>query len=100
MLLIIEITLAVAAWKNGWGARALLPLLGALGLAFFAGVVIGASQGSMASARVIGLLLDLGAIAALGVMACKAPRADTPELQKMELDSPVPLSSHSHVSGD
>jgi hypothetical protein len=100
MLLILEISLAIAAWKNGWGARALLPLVGALVLGFIAGTAIGASAGSVESARAVGLLLDLGAITALGIMARKAPASDTPEIPASEQEARVPLSDYSPLSGD
>ncbi len=97
LLLIVEILLVVAAWRNGWAARALLPILGELVLAFLMGVVIGASGGSTTSARGLGVLLDLAVIAVLAVMARKAPRA---ERSDAEQDAEIPLASHSSLQGD
>jgi hypothetical protein len=73
MLLIVEIVLTVIAWRRGWGAHALLPLVFALvgGTAFVA--VTGASVGV---AFAVGLLLDLAVFVALVVMAITGPRPE------------------------
>jgi hypothetical protein len=72
---ILEIALAVAAWRKGWGARALLPLLFGFGIAFFFGLVVGSSGGTADGARGFGLVCDLGVVIALAVMARRAPAA-------------------------
>ncbi|MGO8757449.1 MAG: hypothetical protein ACLQG3_04925 [Terracidiphilus sp.] len=75
MLLILEIALTIAAWRKGWGARALLPLVFGFGAAFLIGLVIGAAGGSTDGAAVFGILCDVGVVIALGIMARRAPQA-------------------------
>jgi H+/gluconate symporter-like permease len=100
MLLILEIALTIAAWKNGWGARALLPLAGAFLVAFLGGVAIGASGGSVADGRVLGFLCDLGAVIVLGVMSRKSPSSEETSLSLTSSDEPSRLTGRATVSGD
>jgi hypothetical protein len=76
MLLILEIALTVAAWRKGWGLRALLPLAVAFGLAFTLGVVGGASGSTASDLAVPCFLCDLGAVIALIFMTRRAPAAE------------------------
>jgi len=89
MLLILEIALTVAAWRKGWGLRALLPLAFAFGLAFIMGVVGGASGGSVSDLTVPCFLCDLGAVIALIVMTRRAPAAEDPHHS-----TPLPADHH------
>lgn len=100
MLLILEITLTIAAWRNGWGVRALLPLAGAFVAAFLGGAMIGASSGSIEDARVLGFLCDLGAVIVLGVMSRKSPAPERTTITLARSEDPVRLSGSSTVSGD
>ena len=65
LLLIVEIALTIAAWRRGWGPRALLaPGIAAL-TAFLTGVAVGLSGGSAERVEPLWLLLDLALIVAL-----------------------------------
>ena len=67
MLLILEIALAIAAWKRGWKGWALLPF--GIGLAV---VILTALAGASADGVVgMGFILDLASIATLIVMIIK-----------------------------
>ncbi len=80
MLLFLEIALTIAAWRKGWGARALLPLVFGFGVAFLIGVAIGSSGGSIDAARVLAIFCDLGVVIALGILARRAPQAQASEV--------------------
>jgi hypothetical protein len=74
MILLLEIWLTIRAWKNGWGARALIPG----GLAFLAGVFLGALQmatGTRVSVGLGAIVVDLVAVVALAVMASRKSEA-------------------------
>jgi hypothetical protein len=68
MLLILEIILAISAWRRGWRAWALMPFAVTWGLAFFIGVAMGVSGASPEEAVPVGLVLELGCLVALAVM--------------------------------
>lgn len=80
MLLFLEIALTIAAWKKGWGARALLPLVFGFGVALLIGMVIGSAGGSVEDARPLGILCDVGVVIALGILARRAPLAASARL--------------------
>ena len=63
MLLIIEIILAIVAWKRGWKAWALVPLL----FAFMAGIFFGL-MGASPEQSYVYVISDLIAIAMLIIM--------------------------------
>ncbi len=74
MLLVLEIVFTIKAWRNGWGARALIPL--GLGLAVLVGAVLvlsGADQTDLTSLTVPFALVDLAVTIAVTVMAFRAP---------------------------
>lgn len=71
---ILEIVLAVVAWRRGWGVRALLPLVGALAVGFMAGGVVRDSGGSVSEIRGLAFLADVAAVIALGAMTLYRPR--------------------------
>src|SRR5688500_7296348 len=73
MLLVLEIIFTIAAWRRGWGARALIPLGVARGIAFVLGVIIVAAGGSVQTAQVAALFGDVIAVIALGAMAARSP---------------------------
>ncbi len=76
MCLLIEIALAIVAWRRGWKAWVLLPF----GIVFFSGFTVGLAIGATGGTpdpdvvNGIGLLLDLVLIVVLGVMALVAPK--------------------------
>ena len=74
MLLIIEIALAVAAWRRGWKGRALLRFTFGLPGMFVAGVVAGAAGAGNDSLTAIGLLGELAIVGVLAYMV-RRPRA-------------------------
>ena len=76
MLLVLEIILAVAAWRGGWKAWALTPIAVGLFLAFVFGAVMGASGESMNAVVAVGLLLDLAVIGTLVVMVARPRTAE------------------------
>jgi hypothetical protein len=100
MLLFLEISLTIAAWKNGWRGRALLPLAGAFLVAFLLGGALGSSGGSDADARVLGFLCDLGAVIVLGVMAKRAPSSAVAPVSLCRSEGSDRLTDCSPVSGD
>jgi hypothetical protein len=65
MLLLLEIYLTYKAWKSGWGAVALIPVIAS----FLIGVALGASSESVEAVFIPCLLLDIGCIVTLGVMS-------------------------------
>jgi hypothetical protein len=100
MLLFFEIALTIAAWKKGWSARAFLPLAGAFLVALLAGAVVGASGGSIACARILAFLCDLGAVIALGIMSKKSPAISGTSLALTRSDESVRLTDATTASGD
>jgi len=100
MLLFLEISLTIAAWKNGWGARALLPIAGAFLVAFLGGGAIGASGGSVTDGRVLGFLCDLSAVIVLGVMSRKSPTSEETSVSLIHSGEKDQLTNCSTVSGD
>jgi len=75
MLLAIEIMLIITAWKRGWKGLALVPVGAGLVVAFLLGGAVGASGGSEDAVFALGLLVDVGIIATLGIMAAVGRRA-------------------------
>ncbi|MCL6503740.1 MAG: hypothetical protein K6T86_13740 [Pirellulales bacterium] len=67
MLLILEIALTIAAWRRGWKALALLPIVLAFGAGFALPLFVGTEQ-AMAMADNL-WFVDLGVAAVLGLMA-------------------------------
>jgi len=100
MLLFLEISLTIAAWRNGWGARALLPLAGGFLVALIGGAMIGASGGTVTDGRVLGVLCDLGAVIVLGVMSRKAPSSETISVAPIHSQEADRLTNCSTVSGN
>jgi uncharacterized membrane protein YfcA len=73
MLMILEIALTVSAWKRGWRGRALLPLAIGLFIAFFAGVLMGASGAGDESLGFL-IIVDIAVVVSLIVMVAKPRR--------------------------
>jgi hypothetical protein len=93
MFLLTEIGLTVAAWRRGWRWWALLPLGGAVGLAVFLGIAVGASGGSVAQAKPVFLLLDLIGIGTLIGLVARAPRcAQLTTMPKVQVLSDTEVS--------
>ena len=87
MLLIAEILLTIAAWKKGWGARAILPMGIVLVLAFIVGFLGGAAGASEGTILGLCLTLDLVGITALIIMTVNPPQrveGDKREKPQME----------------
>jgi len=61
MLWIVEIALTIWAWNKGWKWRSLIPLGIGIGIAFIAGLSVGASGGSVS---------DLGWLVVVDVIVC------------------------------
>lgn len=74
MLLIIEIFLTVAAWRNGWRALALLPLGVTVLFGFLLGAAVQASGGSIQAAYPVAFLADLINLGVLIGLSTRAPR--------------------------
>ena len=74
--LILFLVLTIWAWRRGWKSSALLPVLILLGVCFFIGVLIAATNGNVESLTGICVLMDLGAIVALIYMIAKPPVID------------------------
>jgi hypothetical protein len=75
MLLIIEIMLTVAVWKNGWRAWALAPL--GITVAFLVAIAVEApGLGSSGELRAVALLFDAAVIVALLIMRANPPKAN------------------------
>lgn len=66
MLLVIEIALTVFAWRAGWKALSLLPLVIGVVLGFGGGVIMAATGASDFWPAL--LVIDVAVIAVLGVM--------------------------------
>lgn len=95
MLLIIEILLAVSAWRKGWHAAALIPIVVGFLVAFFVGAIIGESGIDTGAALIFGLLVDVGIIVTLAIMIAKAPhqvneKTESAEVKKLEKTSYAP----------
>jgi len=73
MLLILEILLTIFAWRKGWKWFALLPLGIGVVISFLIGIIVGASGGSVDTAKGIGLVFDILVIIILVVMNIKKP---------------------------
>ena len=76
MLLIIEIALAIAAWKRGAGALALIPV----GLAMAAGFCVGLTMPDIEPEALLiaALTIDGAAIAALVIMTVRGVKRIEP----------------------
>ena len=75
MLLLLEVGLTVAAWKKGWGAKALLPVGATLVLGLLFGVAIGLGGGTIEAAAPVALLSDVAAIGILIAMVRRVPNS-------------------------
>lgn len=82
MLLLLEIGLTIAAWRRGWKAKALLPLVIGAGSAFLIGFIMGMSGISEDGAIVAGLLFDLACIATLITMVIKPRKISLPVIRE------------------
>jgi hypothetical protein len=78
MLLILEIGLAIWAWKRGWKGWALLPIGIGLAGGFLIGFIMGASGASMGSILGVGLVCDILLIITLIVMIAKPRNKEEP----------------------
>ncbi len=67
MLLILEIVLTIAAWRRGWKALALLPIVAAFGTGLALPFIVGADQAMQMAGSL--WFVDLGVTAVLGLMA-------------------------------
>ena len=76
MFLILEIVLAVKAWRGGWRAWALVPPATTVFVGVLVGAAIAASGGTLETAPPILLLGDVACIGVLGVMSAR-PRSRT-----------------------
>ena len=74
MLLILELALAVAAWRRGWDAPALLPLAITNVAALLIGVVVSLAQGSFNGIWPLLLLSDITCTIALIWLVIRPPR--------------------------
>jgi hypothetical protein len=71
---VLTIILTVAAWRKGWGPRALLPF----GITVVIGVAIGVVLGESSQVGfILGVLSDLVAMAILALMIRQAPQRAT-----------------------
>lgn len=80
MLALIEVGLTIAAWRNGWGKRALLPLAIGGGIAFILGFMAGLARADVHAAAPLFAVFDLACIATLAVMAKVGPADATEEI--------------------
>lgn len=89
MLLFLEIMLTISAWKKGWGWKTLIPVAIAAAIAFFGGIVIGVSGGTIANKGAF-IIIDILLVITQGVMASIAPKQKEPgellETSKSEPD--------------
>jgi hypothetical protein len=69
LTLIIEIYLTCKAWKAGWGAVALIPIISVHVISFIIGFVFADSITSIEDLYLPCILLEVGCISALGIMA-------------------------------
>jgi uncharacterized membrane protein YfcA len=76
MLFLIEVCLTIAAWRKGWGAKALIPFGVGMVVAMLLGAAVGLSGGQRAVAQAFPmfLILDLALIAVLAWLATRAPQ--------------------------
>lgn len=93
--LLIQIALTVAAWKRGWGPKALLPMVIGLGLAFIIGFTAGLAGGTPRDIAVPLVLVDLGILISLIVMVSRKPaksettkEVEQPAAQGVEVPAP------------
>ena len=77
-MLLIEIGLAVAAFRRGWRWRVLWPFAAAYGSAFFVGVGIAAGGGSAEGIAPVAVLIEIALLVSLVVMAVRAPHRTAP----------------------
>ena len=68
---IIEVGLTIAAWRKGWGWKALIPLFLTLCVAFGSGFVIGLTGGTVMDYWPVFILMDVFCIIALICMVAK-----------------------------
>jgi uncharacterized membrane protein YfcA len=82
MLLVLEIGLAVAAWRRGWRGWALLPLAAVFLVGSIVGLAVGTSGGSVEDVFGTAILLDLTTIVTLAAMVAH-PRAEAREHENL-----------------
>jgi hypothetical protein len=70
---ILSIVLTVVAWRNGWGPRALLPIV----ITTVLGLIVGAVLGESTPTAIAGALIDVVGLAALMLMVRQPPRPAT-----------------------
>jgi hypothetical protein len=68
---ILSIILTVVAWRKGWGPRAVLPIVIATVLDLGVSGVLGEST---PTAIIVGVVIDVVALAALALMVRQPPR--------------------------
>jgi hypothetical protein len=90
MLLILEIVLAVKAFKNGWRWRVLWPFGIGFTTAFLMGVAAVAGGGSTDAVAPLALLVEVGIIVALSMMAWRAPGARSAPASAVTVPPPAP----------
>ena len=72
-MLLLEIILAVVAFRKGWRWRAFLPIAIGFGMGMLIGAAVGASGGSLAEVMPLAVLVDIVVLVTLGVMVGRAP---------------------------
>ena len=77
-MLLIEIGLAVAAFRRGWRWRVLWPFAAAHASGFLVGLGMAAGGGSADGIAPVALLLEIALLVSLVVMASRAPHSTTP----------------------
>src|SRR3989442_1133096 len=94
MLFVIEVLLTIAAWRKGWGAKALIPLGIGLAVAMLLGAMVGASGGPRAVTQVFPLfvLMDLAVIGVLVRLALRAPEEAPLSVVPQTLPSEEPVA--------
>lgn len=98
-MLLLQIALTIAAWRNGWRMRALIPIAAALTVGFLAGGALGASGGSLETAAPLFILGDVVCLGVLIAMARRAPAgvlaaetAGIPSLRETAPDTSSPYA--------
>ena len=79
MLMFLEIILTISAWKKGWRWKALIPVAIALGFAFFSGVIIASSGGTVVNQGAF-VVVDIMLVITQTILTAKAPRRVTEKL--------------------
>jgi len=74
----LEIILAIAAWKRGWKGWAFLPIAITAALGFMIGIASGGQGGSFENLLPLALVLDGACIVTLIVLIAKPRKASIP----------------------